>query len=464
MVISYKHQKEVIMCGIAGIYSEKSIKILPILHDMGIMNQHRGQEGAGYAIFDGKAISYERRISKEKDSISHLFSKIKRPNKKAKAGIIHNRYSTRGGTDRIENVQPLFISTNKGKVAIAHNGTLVYAPKIKNALEKDGRIFMSDSDTEVILQLIADSKKTDLLDAITESLDVVKGSYSLIFLTEDGLIAARDNYGFRPLSIAEFDYGYLVSSETCSFGPLIKELGITSVKEVQPGEISVINNNGFKVVRGPNKIGVAQCIFELIYFARPDSIVFGKSVHAFRKMLGRSHALEQQIKVDCIIPIPDSSTYFSLEHARVLNVNLELGFVRNHYTGRTFINPDGAKRDKNIRLKLNIIEELIRGHDTGIDDDSIVRGATIKKVVKMVKRCQPKSTTVSISCPPNIDHCPYGIDVKTKKELIANGKTIEEIRQEIGADDLRYLNLETLKKLGGNNFCYACFDGNYPLK
>lgn len=451
------------MCGIAGIYSEKSIKVLPVLHDMGLMIQQRGQEGAGYVLFDGEKFIHERRISKDVNSVTHLFNKIRRPNKKAKFGIIHNRYSTRGGIDRIENVQPLFISTNKGKLAIVHNGTLVHAPKIKNSLEKNGRIFVSDSDTEVILQLIANSEKKDILDAIIESLDIVKGAYALIFLTEDGLIVARDPYGFRPLSIAEFDYGYLISSETCSFGPLIKELSISSIKDVQPGEIAVINKNGFKIVRGPNKTGIFQCIFELIYFARPDSVVFGKSVQAFRKLLGRNHALEHKIKVDCIIPIPDSSNYFSLEHARQLDVNLELALVRNHYTGRTFINPDGAKRQKNIRLKLNIIEELVRGHDAGIDDDSIVRGATIKKVVKMVRRCEPKSITVSISCPPIIDHCPYGIDIKSKKELIASGKTSDEICQQIGADDLRYLGLETLKKIGGNNFCYACFDGNYPL-
>jgi amidophosphoribosyltransferase len=430
------------------------------------MLQHRGQEGAGAVLSDRvRSIKdfYERRIAKEQDSVKHFFGKFNFTEDEFFMGIAHTRYSTAGSTDKIENVQPLLNTTRFGTIAIAHNGTLPYAPRLREKMEADGESFFSDSDSEVILKLIAHSQKENLVDAIVESLEKISGAFSLLLMTKDQMIVARDPYGFRPLSLATFNDGYMVASESCAFDPLEKSYGVRFLRDVEPGEIVVMGNGKLESIVLPNKVRRAQCIFELIYFGRPDSKIFGIDAHLFRMQLGYRHALEHPIKVDGVVAIPDSSNYFGDGHASSLGIPHLRALVRNHYTGRTFIDPIQSNRSKSIRLKLNPIPSMINGLDISIDDDSIVRGNTSRKIIRMIRGCNPKSITFSASCPPIISHCPYGIDIKEKGELIAAEKTIEEIRSFIEADDLRYLPIETLKTLGGHDYCYGCFDGRYPL-
>lgn len=449
------------MCGIAGVISKNPVEMVRILHDMAVPHHHRGQEGAGVIIFNGDKIVHERRLSLTGNPITELFDKFINIEVKAHLGLTHNRYSTFGPADKIENVQPSLLSTKYGKIAIAHNGTLVHAPEIKARLKGDGESFASDSDTEVILKLIARSKKKDLVDAIIESLEQVSLAYSVIFMTKDLLIAARDPYGFRPLVLAEFDTGYMLASETCGFSALPDDYHVKFLREIKPGEIVVISKNGLESIRPFKRVCPKQCIFELIYFARPDSRIFSHDVYEFRQSLGRAHAEQHNIRVDQIIGVPDSANYFADGHAEALGVPHGRAIVRSHSSGRTFIDPDTLRRAKKVRLKLSPIKGMIAGQSCSVDDDTIVRGNTCRRIVEMIKNCGPKSITLSVGSPPIISHCPYGIDIKHKEELIAADKTVEQICEIIGADDLRYLGLPQFKKIGGENFCYGCFDGKY---
>lgn len=402
-------------------------------------------------------------MAPEGNSVKHFFSKFDYADTNFYLGIGHTRYSTAGSVEKIENVQPLLSTTRFGSIALAHNGTLPYAQIFKEKMETDGENFFSDSDSEVILKLIAHSKKDDLIEATTESLEKIKGAYSLLIITPEQLIAARDPFGFRPLALAEFDYGYMIASESCAFDAIEKNLNVKFLREIEPGEMVILESKKIWTTRLPSEAKPARCIFELIYFARPDSTIFGSQTHLFRMNLGRTHAQEHPLRVDGVVAIPDSANFFGDGHAEALGVPHWRALVRNHYTGRTFIEPIVSNRSKNIRLKLNPIPHLIIGRDISTDDDSIVRGNTSRKIIRMLRGCKPRSITFSVSCPPIISYCPYGIDIKKSDELIAPGKTIAEICRLIEADDLRYLSLEALKNLGGPNFCYGCFTGEYPL-
>lgn len=454
------------MCGIIGVYSQNGIPLVPLLHDGLIMEQHRGQEGAGAVLSDREhSIKefYGRRISKEGASVKHFFSKFDHETSNFCIGIAHTRYSTAGSSyEKLENFQPILRSTKFGTVAIVMNGNLPTYKEIKNELEADGSSFEGDSDTEIILNLVARSKKEDLVSAIIESLQKVSRAYSVIFMTKDKIIAARDPYGFRPLSIAEFDNGYIFASETCAFDAIHRDYGVRFLRDVEPGEVIVIDNDGFQSISPFKEAPKSQCIFELIYFARPDSLIFGIPVYDFRIRLGLAHAVEHPISVDCVIAIPDSSNYFGDGHAMGLEISHCRGLVRNHYSGRTFIDPTQSNRSKSVRLKINPIPGMIKGKNISMDDDSIVRGTTSRKIARMIKTCGPKSIGFSIGSPPVLHPCFFGIDTPDHKQLIAANKSEEEIRSYIGVDFLNYLPLESLKKIGGPNFCYACFDGKYP--
>jgi len=452
------------MCGIFGVYSERKIPLVPILHDGLLMLNHRGQEGTGVILSDKEhplRDFHERRISRAGGSVRHFFSKFDHVGGEFYLGMGQNRYSTAGSVDILENLQPMLTHTQKfGWVSLVHNGNIPHAKKLKEEMSGD---FSSDSDTEIILKLIAHSKRNDIESAVIESLEKVEGAYSVIIMTENQMIAARDPYGFRPLSLAVFDDGFMVSSETCAFDAIYRQYNVEYLRDIEPGEVVVIDQFGVKSLKPFEKKPTRQCIFELIYFARPDSFVFGKSAAEFRIETGKEFAKIFPMDIDGVVSIPDSANYFGDGHAFEQRVPHLRAIVRNHYVGRTFINPDQLVRNKNIRTKLNPIKMMLERKRLSVDDDSIVRGNTSRKISRMIRNCKPKSIAFSVSCPPIISHCPYGIDIKGKEELIAADRDIASIRGFIEVDELNYLPIETLKNLGGENFCYGCFNESYAL-
>jgi len=451
------------MCGIAGIFSRAPIELVPALHDLMIMLQHRGHEAAGGIFFDGEKWTHERRLAETKNSVSHFFGKFGRENLTGIMAGGHTRYSTAGGSSKIDNVQPFFVKTKYGHLGVAHNGNLVRAQQLKETVLRDC-IFSSDSDTEVILQLIARSKKETLNEAIIESLEIVGGSFSILFFSKDGIVAARDGFGFRPLSLAEFEHGYMLSSETCSFDTLKQKMRVNLLREIEPGEVIEINKFGITTIGRLKSERKAQCIFELIYFARPDTNMFGWNVDEFREKTGFEHAKRYPRKVDCVIAVPDSSNYFADGRAIGLQVRNERALVRSHSSGRTFIDPNQGSRGKNVRIKLNPIPRRIKDKNIDVCDDSIVRGTTSRKVINMIKGCNPRSISLSVGAPAVIFPCIYGIDTPSKGDLIAAQISEDKIANHLGVDFLNYLPLDLLQEIGGKDFCYACFSGEYPLK
>jgi amidophosphoribosyltransferase len=451
------------MCGIIGIHSEKPVLIGSLLHDSLLGLQHRGQEGTGVMIASESAPIHSRRISTSASSVRHFFEKTDLSNLMSKKAIGHNRYSTAGSTAFMENLQPFVRMTKHGNVGIAHNGTLLDVEIHRSKLLSRGYSFQSNSDTEIILGYLALSDKSDLVSALIDSLSQIRGSYSLLVMNDNKIIAARDPHGFRPLSLATFDYGHLVASETCAFGFVEKKFGVKYLRDVDPGEIVVIKDRNLISLKPFPEVPSHLCVFEGIYFARPDSKIFGRYGFEFRMALGRKHCEEHSIRATCIVGIPDSANYFADGQAETLRIPHRRALVRSHYTARTFISPDGEKRSNNVRLKLGPIQPLIENEDIALSDDSIVRGTTSKKMVSMIRRCNPKSIAFSVSCPPLISHCPYGIDIKSADELIAHQKSVDDIRRFIGADELHYLSLESLKSVAGPGYCYGCFTGKYPI-
>lgn len=452
------------MCGIFGICADRPFRIAPVLHDGLLGLQHRGQEGTGVMIsVEGQRPIHSRRISTGSSSVRHFFEKTDLSGIMSDKAMGHNRYSTAGATSFMENLQPFVLDCKYGRVGLAHNGTLLDVEKHRGILMSRGFSFHSDSDTEIILGYIALSKKADLVSALIESLGKIRGAYSLLVMNDNKLIAARDPRGFRPLSLATFDYGHIISSETCAFGFVEKKYGVKYLRDVEPGEVVVIKSDGITSLKLFPEVHPHFCVFELIYFGRPDSKIFGRYGYEFRMALGKMHAEEHLIHATCVIGVPDSANYFADGQAEALGIPHRRALVRSHYTARTFISPDSEKRSDNVRLKLAPILSLIENEDVSLDDDSIVRGSTSKKTTSMIKRCNPKSITFSVSCPPLISHCPFGIDIKSAEELIAHNKSIDEIRRYIGADALNYLSLASLKSVAGPGYCYGCFTGEYPI-
>ncbi|MBU0951633.1 MAG: amidophosphoribosyltransferase [Elusimicrobia bacterium] len=443
-------------CGIFGIYNHKDAAQLTYLGLYAL--QHRGQESAGIVVSDGKQFKYHKKMG----LVTDVFKQEDLENLEGHLAIGHVRYST-AGSSSLKNAQPFVVEHFADPLAIAHNGNLVNTVELRSKLEKSGSIFQSTMDTEVIVHLIAKSKKEKWEDKLCDALRAIKGAYSLVLLTRDTLIAARDPFGFKPLCLGKKDDAYVVASETCALDLIEAEY----VRDIEPGEILFINENGLKSLKPFKKEKHAFCIFEYIYFSRPDSYIFGKNVHVTRKNLGRALAREAKIKADLVIPVPDSGICAGLGYAEESGIPLDIAIVRNHYVGRTFIQPSQFIRDVGVKIKLNPVKEVIKGKKIIIVEDSVVRGTTSRVRVKTLREAGAKEIHMCVSCPPHKFPCFYGIDFPTKKELIANNYSMEEIAKFIGLDSIHYLSLEGMLKsmpLPKEEFCTACFNGKYCIK
>ena len=442
------------MCGIFGIYGHKESANITYLGLYAL--QHRGQESTGIVSSDGKYLHAHLGMGHVADCFSEdVLAKLK-----GTSAIGHVRYST-AGKSLIKNAQPFVVSFASGSIAVAHNGNLTNDRILRDELEKRGSIFQSDMDTESIVHLIAASKKKSLMDKIVDALKKVEGAYSLLFLTESRMIAVRDPYGFRPLSIGKLKGSYVVASETCAFDLV----GIEKVREIEPGELVLIDKNGLKSFKPFEEAPYSPCIFEYIYFARPDSNIFGKNVHTIRKELGRQLAREKPVKADVVVPVPDSGISAAMGYAEELGIPYEMGLVRNHYVGRTFIEPQQSIRHFGVKIKLNPVRDVLRGKKVVVVDDSIVRGTTSRKIVQMIRKAGAKEVHMRISAPPIKCPCFYGIDTPNRRELIAATHKIKEVNTYITSDTVGYISVKGLLKAVGNkgSYCKACFDGNYPV-
>ena len=445
------------MCGIFGIANHSEASNLTYLGLYAL--QHRGQEAAGIVSTDGTRLFKLRKralVSDAFDENSFRFLK-------GRSAIGHTRYSTTGD-NLIRNVQPFVATAGVGDISVAHNGNLTNFKELKESLQKRGAIFQSTMDTEVILHLIASEASGSLAERIVNSLNKLQGAFSLTFLSSQKLIAARDPWGFRPLSIGYLDDGIVFSSESCAFDLI----GAKYKRELEPGEVVAIDYSTGKVDSFwlQKKKRTAKCVFEHIYFSRPDSRIFDGDVYKSRKNLGRELAREYKVHADVVIPVPDSGVLAALGYSEESGIPFQMGFIRNHYVGRTFIEPKQSIRGFGVRIKLNPVKSVMEGKNVVIVDDSIVRGTTCKKIIKMVKEAGAKEITFVVSSPPFKSPCTYGIDTPTKGELIASNYSVEEIRKYIGVDRLHYLSLEGIYRAIGMNsdsFCDACFSENYPI-
>jgi amidophosphoribosyltransferase len=378
------------------------------------------------------------------------------------AAIGHVRYSTAGDSDKL-NAQPLLIDCAHGQIAICHNGNLVNAGELRNHLVSQGSIFQTTSDTEVILHLYARSQARPAEQAVIESLLQVTGAFSLIVLTRDRLIAARDPHGFRPLALGRLGDGYIVCSETCA----MDLIGATYERDVEPGEVVVVSDQGMRSFKPGAAQQLAHCVFEHVYFSRPDSVVFGRSVNEVRTEFGKQLARETAVPADVVVPVPDSGVCAALGYADEARVPFRMGLIRNHYVGRTFIEPQQSIRHFGVRVKLNPVRGLLDGQRVVLIDDSIVRGTTSRKIVKMVRAAGASEVHVRISCPPTISPCFYGVDTPRRTELIAATHSLDEVRKYLGADSLAYLSLEGMLASVGNrrdSYCTSCYTGHYPVE
>ncbi|MFC1808265.1 amidophosphoribosyltransferase [Candidatus Omnitrophota bacterium] len=446
------------MCGIFGIYGHKDAASLTYLGLYAL--QHRGEESAGIVAYDGKRIRQQQGMG----LVSDIFDSKSLKGLRGNTTIGHTRYSTTGSST-IANIQPFLVNHKGGHIAIAHNGNLTNAAYLRHKMEEEGAIFQSTIDSEVIIHLLARLRKKEYYDKIPEALSRLEGAFSLLMLVDDMLVAARDPLGIRPLCIGKLDGAYVLASETCALDLIQAKY----VRDVKPGEIVFISKSGLKSIKFARKEKrQACCIFEYIYFARPDSDIFGKNVYLTRKRLGAQLAKEIPAKrCDIVMPIPDSGNYAALGFAEESGIPLEVGMIRNHYVGRTFIQPAQKIRDFRVRVKLNPIRHVLKGKKVVVIEDSIVRGTTSKNRVRTLREAGAKEIHMRVSCPPIISPCFYGIDFPTKKELIASNKTVEQIRKFIGLDSLKYLSVEGMLKamlLPKNDFCTACFTSKYPAK
>ena len=444
------------MCGIVGIFGSKDAAQLASLGLFAL--QHRGQESAGIVAADGEQL----RLRVGMGLASEIFDAETLKGLSGTAAAGHVRYATTGAS-HLKNAQPLTFNHVHGPIAIAHNGNLTNAGQLKELLEARGAIFQSSTDSEVIVHLIARSKGP-VEDAIIHSLRQVIGAYSLIFLTPDKLIAARDPFGFRPLVLGKLGRAWVVASETTA----LNLMGARTIREIEPGEILILEKGAAPKSLRPfgERKATAKCVFEQVYFARPDSTVFGQSVMGSRRELGRQLAREMPtIKADIVVPVPDSGVPAALGFSEQSGVPFELGFVRSHYVGRTFIQPVQGIRDASVALKLSPVRELLKGKRIVLVDDSIVRGTTSRKICRMLRRVGVKEIHMAISSPPIVSPCYYGIDTPREAELIASGHSTEEIRKFLGVDSLYYLSVDGLIKAAGsgaNGYCTACFTRKYP--
>ena len=441
-------------CGVFGVFGHEEASKLTYLGLYAL--QHRGQESAGIVSSDGGELHLHRAMGE----VEEIFTPLVLAELPGNLAIGHTRYST-AGDKALLNAQPIMIDCNKGKVALGHNGNLTNAAEWRRKLEHRGSIFQTNSDTEVIVHLIARSQARNLTAALGDALNQVEGAYSLLVLTPEELIAVRDPRGFRPLNLGRLGDAWLVASETCAFDLLNAQY----VREIEPGEMVRISRSGIESIRFAPEKPRQQCIFEHVYFARPDSIIFGRSVNESREALGRTLAKEHPVDADIVVPVPDSGVPAAVGYAAESGIPFRMGLIRNHYIGRTFIEPSQAIRNFGVKLKLNPIRTLIEGQRVVLVDDSIVRGTTSRKIVRMVREAGAKEVHMRISCPPTISPCYYGVDTPTREELIASSSTPEEICKFIGADSLGYVSLAGLKKAVKDvkgSYCTSCYTGVYP--
>jgi amidophosphoribosyltransferase len=443
-------------CGVFGIYGHPEAANLTYLGLYAL--QHRGQEGAGICSSDGRQLLLEKSMG----LVADIFSEKRLKRLPGYMAIGHNRYST-AGSSVLKNVQPIVANFALGTLAIAHNGNLVSAIDLRAKLEEQGAIFQSSSDSEVIVHLIAQSKGTDFYERVAHAVTQISGSFSMLILREKELIAVRDPYGVRPLSLGMKDGAYVIASETCAFDLI----GATFIRDIEPGEVLIIGEQGLESLKILNSHRKAFCIFEFIYFSRPDSNIFGGlNVNEMRKDFGRQLARESGVDADLVIPVPDSGVPAAIGFSEESKIPFDFGLIRNHYVGRTFIEPQHSIRHFGVKIKLNPVRKLLEGKRLIVIDDSIVRGTTSKKIVKMLREGGgAKEVHLKISSPPTIGPCFYGIDTPTRRELIASTHLLDEIKKYVTADTLSYLSIDGLKKIvpDSHNFCTACFDCDYPI-
>ena len=442
-------------CGVVGVYGHPEAANLVYLGLYAL--QHRGQESAGIVA----STHSKMRLEVGMGLVADIFDPGRILKLPGPLAIGHNRYSTAGRSELV-NAQPCMINYSSGSLALAHNGNLVNAQTIRKELGGKGAIFQSTNDSEVIVHLMAQSKAETFIDQAAEALRQVSGAYSLVLMTKTELLAARDPHGFRPLCLGKLDGAYIVASETCVMDLIEAEF----IREVEPGEVLLINDQGVQSFFPFKKVDTKHCVFEHIYFARPDSFMFGEHVYTARKDMGRAMAQESPADVDLVVPVPDSGVVSAMGFAEESNTPFAMGLIRNHYVGRTFIEPQSQIRHFGVKLKLNPVKEIINGKRVAIIDDSIVRGTTSRKIVKMLRDAGAKEVHLRISAPPILHSCFYGIDTPNKEELIAHTHNLEETRQYLAADSLAYLSLEKMMEVlenGKKKFCSACFDGNYPV-
>ena len=442
-------------CGVVGVYGHPEAANLVYLGLYAL--QHRGQESAGIVA----STHSKMRLEVGMGLVADIFDPLRILKLPGPLAIGHNRYSTAGKSELV-NAQPCMINYSAGSLALAHNGNLVNAHAIRKELGSKGAIFQSTNDSEVIVHLMAQSKAETFVDRAAEALRQVSGAYSLVLMTKTELVAARDPHGFRPLCLGKLDGSYIVASETCVMDLIEAEF----IREIEPGELILINDQGIQSFFPFKKVDTKHCVFEHIYFARPDSFIFGEHVYTARKDMGRAMAQESPADVDLIVPVPDSGVVSAMGFAEESGIPFEMGLIRNHYVGRTFIEPQSQIRHFGVKLKLNAVKKIIAGKRVAIIDDSIVRGTTSRKIVKMLRDAGAKEVHLRISAPPILHSCFYGIDTPTKEELIAHTHDLEETRHYLAADSLAYLSLEKMMEVlenGKKKFCSACFDGNYPI-
>ena len=442
-------------CGVFGIFGHPEAANMTYLGLYAL--QHRGQESAGIAASNDEQV----RISRAMGYVADTFDGPALAQLPGSMAIGHVRYST-AGESKLANAQPILIDCAHGQIALCHNGNLVNARELRDELVQQGSIFQSSSDTEVILHLYARSKARNAEDAIVESASQVQGAFSLVMLTKDRLVAVRDPHGFRPLAIGRLNGAIVVASETCA----MDLIGATYERDVEPGEVLVVSADGVKSLKPFPPARLSHCVFEHVYFARPDSYVFGKSVNEVRTDLGRILAREQPVDADVVVPVPDSGVCAAMGFAEESGVPLRMGLIRNHYVGRTFIQPQASIRHFGVKVKLNPVRSILEGKRVILVDDSIVRGTTSRKIVRMVRAAGAREVHLRISCPPTISPCFYGVDTPSKAELIAATHTIDQIREFVEADSVAYLSLEGLMSAVGNErnmYCSSCYTGVYPV-
>lgn len=442
-------------CGIFAVYNHEEAAKMAYFGLYAL--QHRGQESAGIVVSDGRHVLEYKAMGLVPD----IFDEQILDRLKGNIALGHVRYSTTGSS-LIVNAQPFRIQYAGKTLAIAHNGNLVNARRIRTELENNGSIFQTTMDSEIVLHLTAKAMKKGLEQAMLQTMSQVRGAYSMVIMTEDALIAVRDPNGFRPLCLGRLNSGYIVASETCALDLVEAEY----IREVEPGEILIINKNGLRSIHTEIKSRKAQCIFELIYFARPDSIIFSQNVYLFRKKQGELLSEEFPVNADLVMPFPDSGNYAAIGYAQSSGIPLEMGVIRNHYVGRTFIQPSQSMRDFGVKVKLNPVKELLKNKRVLIMEDSIIRGTTARTRIKTLRKIGASEVHMLVSCPPHRFPCHYGIDFSTRGELIASRKSVEEIRDFIGLDSLGYLDINNLVKatvIPREDLCLACFDGNYPV-